>query len=94
MSYEPVHSRENNSQKIDNHNKEEALIVDYANCEEVQKIETKEQKSGVNVISTLKKSMGEGSSEGSKGSSKSLDDLELTDDLFNLIDSMYEERKD
>lgn len=40
-------------------------------------------KSSINLLSTLKKSMGE---------EEQKEKLELTDDLFNLIDSMYDER--
>ena len=43
-------------------------------------------KSSINLLSTLKKSMGDEQSEKKN--------LELTDDLFNLIDSMYDERND
>jgi len=43
-------------------------------------------KSSINLLSTLKKSMGEEQPEKKN--------LELTDDLFNLIDSMYDERND
>lgn len=46
-------------------------------------------KSSINLLSTLKKSMNE-----EPEPKKEQKDLELTDDLFNLIDSMYEERKD
>jgi len=42
-------------------------------------------KSSINLLSTIKKSMGEEEEE---------KNLELTDDLFNLIDSMYDERND
>lgn len=44
-------------------------------------------KSSINLLSTLKKSMGDEVPKENK-------DLELTDDLFNLIDSMYDERND
>lgn len=44
-------------------------------------------KSSINLLSTLKKSMGEEVQPEKKN-------LELTDDLFNLIDSMYDERND
>ncbi len=47
-------------------------------------------KSSINLLSTLKKSMGEEAAP-EKSQPK---DLELTDDLFNLIDSMYDERND
>lgn len=45
-------------------------------------------KSSINLLSTLKKSMGEEETQSEKNN------LELTDDLFNLIDSMYDERND
>lgn len=48
-------------------------------------------KSSINLLSTLKKSMGDESTEESTHSEKN---LELTDDLFHLIDSMYDERND
>jgi len=44
-------------------------------------------KSSINLLSTLKKSMGDEGESPKKN-------LELTDDLFNLIDSMYDERND
>jgi len=47
-------------------------------------------KSSINLLSTLKKSMGD-NVEPKKTEDKN---LELTDDLFNLIDSMYDERND
>ncbi len=47
-------------------------------------------KSSINLLSTLKKSMGD---EPEKEEKKEKN-LELTDDLFNLIDSMYDERND
>ena len=46
-------------------------------------------KSSINLLSTLKKSMGD-----EKQEPKEEKNLELTDDLFNLIDSMYDERND
>lgn len=48
-------------------------------------------KSSINLLSTLKKSMGDKVDEPSPSPKK---DLELTDDLFNLIDSMYDERNE
>ena len=53
-------------------------------------------KSNINLLSTLKKSMGdESSSKDNSTTPKQKDkDLELTDDLFNLIDSMYDEGKE
>lgn len=44
-------------------------------------------KSSINLLSTLKKSMGDEEQEGEEPKKN----LELTDDLFNLIDSMYDE---
>lgn len=55
-------------------------------------------KSSINLLSTLKKSMGESSSNEESGVKNNIQDekkdLELTDDLFSLIDSMYDERND
>ena len=56
-------------------------------------------KSSINLLSTLKKSMGEEvqqeqPKQETKTNKSSKKDLELTDDLFNLIDSMYDERND
>lgn len=52
-------------------------------------------KSSINLLSTLKKSMGdeETNSSNTDGDTNKKN-LELTDDLFNLIDSMYDEGKD
>lgn len=47
-------------------------------------------KSSINLLSTLKKSMGDTIETKPKKEEK----LELTDDLFNLIDSMYDERNE
>ena len=66
--------------KIVNHNDEE---------EQPKKNEIPPVKSSINLLSTLKKSMGD---EEEKEEPKKEKDLELTDDLFNLIDSMYDER--
>ena len=46
-------------------------------------------RSSINLLSTLKKSMGD-----EVETTKKEDNLELTDDLFNLIDSMYDERNE
>lgn len=53
-------------------------------------------KSSINLLSTLKKSMGEENevSTDADDNKEQNKDLELTDDLFSLIDSMYEERED
>ena len=55
--------------------------------EERPKKEIPPVKSSINLLSTLKKSMGD-EVETKK------ENLEQTDDLFNLIDSMYDERND
>lgn len=47
-------------------------------------------KSSINLLSTLKKSMG----DNVEPAPKKEENLELTDDLFNLIDSMYDERNE
>ena len=47
-------------------------------------------KSSINLLSTLKKSMG----DNKEIEVKKEENLELTDDLFNLIDSMYDERNE
>ena len=52
-------------------------------------------KSSINLLSTLKKSMGdEETNSSSTDGDTNKKNLELTDDLFNLIDSMYDEGKD
>jgi hypothetical protein len=85
VSYEPTHNYEE---------KEEVKIVNHIDNEPAsEQIEIKEPtKTQPSVLSTLKKSMGD--IEESKPEKKSIEDLELTDDLFNLIDSMYDERND
>jgi len=90
VSYEPVH-------KYDD--VEEVKIVNHVDNEtESEQIEIKEPvKDKPNVLSTLRKSMGDDEEkveETPTREKKSIEDLELTDDLFNLIDSMYEERND
>ena len=71
---------------------EEVKIVNNGNevKEEKKKKDIPPVKSNINLLSTLKKSMGEDSAE----VTEEKDDLELTDDLFNMIDSMYDERND
>ena len=64
---------------------EEKIIVNNSEEKKINSIPP--VKSSINLLSTLKKSMGD-----EKESEKK--DLELTDDLFNLIDSMYDERND
>ena len=68
---------------------EEVKIVNHD--EEVhKKKEIPPVKSSINLLSTLKKSMG----ENVEVSKQKEENLELTDDLFNLIDSMYDERNE
>ena len=69
---------------------DDVKIVNHAEHEEVSKKEIPPVKSSINLLSTLKKSMG----DEEVPSAKKNEDLELTDDLFNLIDSMYDERDD
>jgi hypothetical protein len=88
VSYEPIH---NYTEESD----EKVKIVNHLdNDTPSEQIEIKEpEKKQPSVLSTLKKSMGD-PEEPIKKEKKSIEDLELTDDLFNLIDSMYEERND
>lgn len=65
--------------------------VKISNFEEEKPIkEIPPVKSSINLLSTLKKSMGDNVETINKKEEK----LELTDDLFNLIDSMYDERNE
>ena len=89
VEYEPPKRKNKEKTK---EKKEEIKIV---NSETVEEENTKEKnkkvppvKSNINLLSTLKKSIGE------EENSKQKNDLELTDDLFNMIDSMYDERND
>ena len=66
---------------------EDVKVVNHLDDEE-EKREIPPVKSSINLLSTLKKSMGD------EEEKKKEDNLELTDDLFNLIDSMYDERDD
>ena len=77
-------------------------IINNANSDEEKRNQVKEippVKSKINMLSTLKKSAGDeitdttnkGPTDDKNDKNK---DLELTDDLFSLIDSMYEERND
>ena len=65
--------------------------VKISNFEDKPKKEIPPVKSSINLLSTLKKSMGEDVDPKPK---KKEENLELTDDLFNLIDSMYDERNE
>ena len=75
---------------LDDDNEEHSVtIVNHEEEEkEVRKKEIPPVKSSINLLSTLKKSMGEEEETKDKDKDKN---LELTDDLFNLIDSMYDE---
>lgn len=79
--------------------KEKVKIMDHTK-EDIQ-VNTKEKsnkippvKSSINLLSTLKKSMGDEENGNNTNETPKQKDLELTDDLFNLIDSMYDEGKD
>ena len=77
----------------------EVKIVNSANVDDKPtKKEIPPVKSSINLLSTLKKSMGEETEKEEKKVDTEVKDekkdLELTDDLFNLIDSMYDERND
>lgn len=67
---------------------EEVVISNFE--EERPKKEIPPVKSSINLLSTLKKSMG----DNVETTEKKEENLELTDDLFNLIDSMYDERNE
>ena len=69
--------------------KEEVVISNFDEEEKIKK-EIPPVKSSINLLSTLKKSMG----DNVETTEKKNDKLELTDDLFNLIDSMYDERNE
>lgn len=71
--------------------KEEIKISNFE--EERPKKEIPPVKSSINLLSTLKKSMGD-PVEVKPEPKKEEKNLELTDDLFNLIDSMYDERNE
>lgn len=93
VSYEPTYN------SLGEENEEVKIVNHIDNESESERIEIREEiKTKPNVLSTLRKSMGEPSynvdEEKKEEKKKSIDDLELTDDLFNLIDSMYEERND
>lgn len=78
--------------KQDSYNEEveEVKIVNHEETERPRR-EIPPVKSSINLLSTLKKSMGDDVAPSPKKDDK---DLELTDDLFNLIDSMYDERNE
>jgi len=93
----PVVSRRSKRSEIEPEEKTEVKIVNSAEIEDKPvKKEVPPVKSSINLLSTLRKSMGDENSEAveSKNTKEEKKDLELTDDLFNLIDSMYDERND
>lgn len=73
---------------------EEVKIVHHDEVPEHHKKEIPPVKSSINLLSTLKKSMGDEVEPRRPvvKEEKKEKNLELTDDLFNLIDSMYDER--
>ena len=72
----------------DRYQEEEVKISNFEKKKEKKEIPP--VKSSINLLSTLKKSMG----DDVKTTQKKEQNLELTDDLFNLIDSMYDERNE
>ena len=80
---------EKKSEPYKNIAREEVKISNFEN--EKPKKEIPPVKSSINLLSTLKKSMGDNVEDSTP---KKEDNLELTDDLFNLIDSMYDERNE
>ena len=103
--YGSIYEKKNEIEPIylEETDEEEVSIIN--NVEEMEEVEEKSKrkkkgippvKNNINLLSTIKKSMGDEELEDKKTKKvkKSEKDLELTDDLFNLIDSMYEERDD
>lgn len=68
-----------NDVEISNYDDGEEEIINKKSNKEIPPV-----KSSINLLSTLKKSMGDEEESENK-------DTELTDDLYNLIDSMYDE---
>lgn len=93
VEYEKVKERPINNKK------DKVQIVDHTkNNDNKQKEKNNNKippvKSSINLLSTLKKSMGDEENGNNTKEETNKKDLELTDDLFNLIDSMYDEGKD
>ena len=78
--------------KVPREEDDDVKIVNHADKEKTTK-EIPPVKSSINLLSTLKKSMGEDAEDKVDTNVKD-NNLELTDDLFNLIDSMYDERNE
>lgn len=75
---------------------EDVKIVNHDVEDDVPSIKGKKKnippvKSSINMLSTLKKSMGDEQEFNNNDVDNQEKNLELTDDLFNLIDSMYDE---
>lgn len=88
--YEPELKDEENYYIDDNEEENDVKITNHIEESEERVKKNKEippVKSSINLLSTLKKSMGDEEEQKEKN-------LDLTDDLFNLIDSMYDERND
>jgi hypothetical protein len=97
VAYEAPSVPKRSKEELDYEDVKEEESVKIVNSEEVEDKPVKKEippvKSSINLLSTLKKSMGDNQvSKEEKTDDKK--DLELTDDLFNLIDSMYDERND
>lgn len=84
-NYTHSYSAKSESDYIRLDDSEEQIVVNNSEEKTIRSIPP--VKSSINLLSTLKKSMGEEIQPEKKN-------LELTDDLFNLIDSMYDERND
>ena len=84
----PIDEIEEEEVKIVNHDMEEKA-AEIPEPIRGKKKEIPPVKSSINMLSTLKKSMGDEVESNSEENQEK--NLELTDDLFNLIDSMYEE---
>ena len=81
------YEEEKDNYYLDDKSEENEVKIMNHTEDETRKKEIPPVKSSINLLSTLKKSMGDEEEKKEK-------DLELTDDLFNLIDSMYDERND
>ena len=82
------YDKEEEDVKIVNHDDEvnDVVVPKNKKNNKSKKHDVPPVKSSINLLSTLKKSMGD-----EENGEKPDKNLELTDDLFNLIDSMYDE---
>lgn len=94
LDYEPTHGMKETSFKSNSLSEPSVEIVNHNDNNQPEEIQITEKKSNLNILSTLKKSMGEPVKETPSIKNSAVENLELTDDLFDLIDSMYEERKE